>query len=360
MAVTKLELERFGPFAHAALPLSPGANVLLGANSTGKTFALKALYALLKALGPEAPPGAPARELLREKLAGVFRPDEGEIGRLVRRSRGRATGRLRVESEDSLLLRLTISTAGRHPISNLHYPGSSDSPGAPNLGIPSLFLPSREVLAMYEGFVAAYRQRELSFDETYFDTAVALSAAAKRGPRSKAFRIVMQRLEDAMGGWVRLEGPRFYLHSKTGAHIEAHLMAEGLRKVASLVHLLANGTLTQGSILFWDEPEANLHPRLAELVVECLGVLADNGVQIMLATHDYLLADAVSRWAEYRDVETDAPDVQFLQFVRGKNDAVTVETASTFTDLSPNPLLDAYLVHHDREQHLIAKRFASA
>lgn len=359
MPVTKLSLERFGPFGNAELPLSPGVNVLVGANSTGKTFALKALYAILKGLGPEASPGTPPRESLREKLSGVFRPDDGEVRRLISRSHGRSTGRLRVEFSDRDPVRVTIS-AGKQVISSLDFPRkgqTSNGTPQPDIDIPALFLPSREVLAMYEGFVAAYRQRELAFDATYFDTAIALSAAARRGPRSKPLRDVMERLEGELGGWVRLEGPRFYLHSGRG-RLEAHLVAEGLRKVASIVHLLANGTLVQGGILFWDEPEANLHPRLAEIVVECLGVLAENGVQIMLATHDYLLADAVSRWGEYRDVSEQSAPVRFQLTRDNTGDNVKVEVADTFADLSPNPLLEAFLEHHDREQRLIAKRFA--
>ncbi len=362
MPVSKLTLERFGPFRSADLDLSEGVNVLLGANSTGKTFALKALYTILAGLGPGAPPGTSPRELLRAKLAGVFRPDDGEVRRLVSRAPGRSTGRLRVEFDDRDPVRVTISTGGRQPISSLEFPRERrDAHGSAEpalLDAPALFLPSREVLAMYEGFVAAYEQRELSFDETYYDTAVAMSAAALRGPRPKELRDVARRLEEEMGGWIRLEGPRFYLHGAHGERLEAHLLAEGLRKIAQIVHLIANGRLRQGGILFWDEPEANLHPRLTEVVVECLGVLAESGIQILLATHDYLLADAVSRWSEYREVINGAAEVRFFQLTRTDSDDVVVETADTFTDLSSNPLLDAFLAHHDREQRLIARRLA--
>ncbi len=41
---------------------------------------------------------------------------------------------------------------------------------------------------MYEGFVAAYSDRELSFDETYYDLCVALSANPIKGKRLKVAR----------------------------------------------------------------------------------------------------------------------------------------------------------------------------
>lgn len=362
MPVTKLTLERFGPFANAEFDLSPGVNVILGANSTGKTFALKALYSILRGLNSEARPGVSPRELLRDKLAAVYLPDDGNVRRLVSRVHGKTNGRIRVEFDDFKPVRATISTGGQQVISSLSYPRLPAKRGGPprsRLNVQALFLPSRELLAMYEGFVAAYQQRELSFDETYFDTAVALSASALRGPRPGQFRDVMEKLETELGGKIRLEGPRFYLRSKKGK-LEAHLLAEGLRKVASIVHLIANGALRHGGVLIWDEPEANLHPRLAEVVVECLGVLAEGGVQILVATHDYLIADAVSRWSEYRSVLERTADVRFFQLQRDTDGEVRVDRADTFIDLPHNPLLDAFLDHHDEEQRLIARRLSES
>lgn len=361
MAVTKLALERFGPFGDVEFDLSPGVNVILGPNSTGKTFALKALYAVVKSLGPEARPGVPPKELLRDKLAGVFAPDDGDVRRLVSRIHGKSNGRIRVEFDDLKPVRATISTGGKQVISSLSYPRAAVKKGPPRsrLETPALFLPSREVLAMYEGFVAAYRQRELSFDETYFDTALALSAAALRGPRPGQLRDVVEKLEKELGGKIRLQGPRFYLRTAQRGKLEAHLLAEGLRKIASVVHLIANGALRQGGVLIWDEPEANLHPRLAEVVVECLGALAEGGVQILVATHDYLIADAVSRWSEYRGLLPRTADVRFFELGRGSDGQVLLERADTFVDLPDNPLLDAFLRHHDREQELVAAKLSS-
>lgn len=357
MPITTVELDQFGPFAHATFDLVPGVNVLLGANGTGKTFMTKGLYSLVKGLSGEGAPGVPPREAVRGKLAGVFRPDDGDVRRLVSRVQGRSTGRLRVDFDDRDPIRVTISTGAR-PISSLTYPRGKGE--APNIDVPALFLPSREVLAMYEGFIAAYQNRELSFDETYFDTAVALSATALRGRRPGNLSKVAERLEGEIGGKVRLEGPRFYLHASAGGRLEAHLMAEGWRKVASVVHLIANGALRQGGLLIWDEPEANLHPRLAEVVVDCLVALAEGGVQILVATHDYLVADAISRAGEYRDVLGTAASIRFFQLTRGDGSPAAVQSADTFAELGDNPLLTAFLEHHDREQTLVVKQLGGA
>lgn len=360
MAVRTVKLDQFGPFSDAVLELVPGVNVLLGANGTGKTFVLKALYAVVKSLSGEGALGAPPREAVRAKLAGVFRPDDGDIRRLVSRGSGKSTGRIRVEFDDRDAIRVTISTGGSRPISSLIYPPQRNG-STSELELRALFLPSREVLAMYEGFVAAYQQRELSFDETYFDTALALSAAALRGPRPGPLRKVTERLEEAIGGKVRLEGPRFYLRaSHGGGRLEAHLVAEGSRKVASVVHLIANGALRQGGLLIWDEPEANLHPRLAEVVVDCLLALAGGGVQVVIATHDYLVADAISRASEYRKASDTTATVRFFQLLREDGAPATVARADTFADLPNNPLLQAFLDHHDREQRLIMQELGDS
>ena len=93
--------------------------------------------------------------------------------------------------------------------------------------------------------------------------------------------------------------------------LEFTLLAEGLRKLGLLWLLIQNGSLLQGSVLFWDEPETNLNPRLFGPVVEILLELQRQGVQIFIATHDYLILkqldlqttdkDQVAYHALYRD-----------------------------------------------------------
>ena len=50
MPLTRVQLERFTAFTHLDLEVSPGINVLIGANGTGKTHLLKVCYAACEAL----------------------------------------------------------------------------------------------------------------------------------------------------------------------------------------------------------------------------------------------------------------------------------------------------------------------
>ena len=66
--------------------------------------------------------------------------------------------------------------------------------------------------------------------------------------------------------------------------MEAHLVAEGLRKLASILYLILNGEINADTILFWDEPEANLNPALVKVVAKFIRVLQECGLQIFVAT----------------------------------------------------------------------------
>jgi predicted ATPase len=60
-----------------------------------------------------------------------------------------------------------------------------------------------------------------------------------------------------------------------------------------VARLIANGSLDANSMLFWDEPEANLNPRLIRRLAPLLLDLAEAGVQVFIATHSLFLMRAL-------------------------------------------------------------------
>jgi predicted ATPase len=71
--------------------------------------------------------------------------------------------------------------------------------------------------------------------------------------------------------------------------MEMHLVAEGLRKLAMVARLIATGQLIDKGFLFWDEPEANLNPKVIKSVAKTILHLCRNGIQVFIATHSLFL-----------------------------------------------------------------------
>lgn len=351
MKIKSISIERFTAFERFEAEFSPGLNVFIGANATGKSHLLKLLYAPLKTLeqSPLHRPQAARAELalkVREKLETVFRPEDGRSGRLVRRGVGRDHARVEVACSDGSI-GFGLTTLGRLTLDSYQRLGKLPTPEA------CLFLPSREFLSAYEGFIAAYQARELSFDETYYDLCVALSAVPLRGPRGEKAAGLLAPLIRALPFKVVLQNGRFYITAPGQGKIEAHLVAEGYRKIASVIHLVNNGALAQNGIIFWDEPEANLNPQLIVHVARLLMQLAGADVQVLVATHDYLLASELSMAAEYDRPEARKAQVRFFCLNRAERDApVEIESGDTLADLRHNPIFEEFTAHHEREREL--------
>lgn len=90
MTLTHLQLYRFTAFERLELDLSPGINVFIGTNGTGKTHLMKAAYAACDITKSKLD--------FADKLIRVFLPSGGNLGRLVKRQK--ASSVLFIEIKD--------------------------------------------------------------------------------------------------------------------------------------------------------------------------------------------------------------------------------------------------------------------
>jgi energy-coupling factor transporter ATP-binding protein EcfA2 len=345
MKIQQLKVHRFTAFEDATFVCGSGVNVLIGENGSGKSHILKLLYALSEAvrrftrgeiLDVAGETTATLDAIVGAMLLGVFRPDD--LGRLVRRGRGRRSATIEVVW-DTGTLSVTLSSLGRV---------TARTKGDFSSLERAIFLPPREVLSIFPGFASSYLRRELEFDRTYYDLCVSLDAKPLRGPRGPVRGALLSPIEQALGGSVAVENGRFYLYLPDGK-MEAPLVAEGLRKLAMIAYLVVNGSLTENAFMFWDEPEANMNPKLSQLTRDIVFGLAGQGVQVFLATHDYVLTSDLSLALETRPELRSS--VSF--FALGRSDeqqGVTVERGGFFAELQNNPILDAFTSLHERER----------
>lgn len=346
--VQKLVLEQFTAFdARTEFEFNPGINVFIGTNSTGKTHALKAIYTMLKICerAKRDFSGNPLDEMKRlevmaqDKFEKVFKPQK--IGHLVRHHRGQRTGTVEL-TYNGKNIAVETTTQSKFSLISKNLPEP----------VQSVFLPAHEFLSAYQGFISAYELRETAFDETYYDLALALNAAQLLGKKQEEIKSLVGPLEKAIqDAKVTQDKGQFFIKLPE-AKLESPLVAEGYRKLAGLIYLLNNGSLTQNGILFWDEPEANLNPKLVKTIVDTLKILAASGVQVFISTHDYLVSQELSLLAEYGEWK----DIRFFAFQQPKRGAgVIVEWADNLTQISHNPILDEFAAHYDRETSLFNK-----
>lgn len=287
----KIKIENFTVFDDVEFTFGQGVNVIIGDNGTGKSHLLKLAYAISTvAVGDKqkaAPPKAELQRQIAAKLLNVFRPDT--LGRLVRSKRAKGEGR-----GNRGRAAVALDFLGDAQRWSFTFSGMAEKDVVLN-AVPktlqeseAIFIPTKEVMSMFPGFASLYRNRELSMDETYFDLCLALDGAPLRGPRLESIKQLLDPIEERLGGKVVREGDRFYLDSDKGK-TEMPLVAEGVRKLATLAHLLRNGALTRKGLVFWDEPESNLNPRLIRDVAAMLMSLASQGVQVFIGTHSFFL-----------------------------------------------------------------------
>lgn len=337
MKLTQLKLRNFTVFGSADFSFASGINVLIGENATGKSHALKVMYSMLKSAG-DTRRLAP-EEHLKGVLASNFRPDDNAIQRLLR------TG-----SEDACSL--WVKADGNETHASFNQYGDLRLTVHQWSTLPNVvYIPARDVLAMYDGFAALYERAEISFDATYYDICIALQSPNQRGEAKVAADHLVTPLNELLGGSVALRGPRFYVNAGDGEH-EAHLTAEGLRKIATLIHLVNNGSIKAGTVLFWDEPETNLNPRLVDRLTHGLRLLASRGVQIFIATHDFLLTHRLSLASEHH-IEP-AVETKFFSLHRESAvEPVEIEVAGTVQQLDRNPILEAYSQYYEYQRELL-------
>jgi len=330
MKLTRIKLERFTAFEKLDLNLSQGINVFVGANATGKTHLMKLAYASCDITKTKLD--------FAEKLIRIFLPSGRALGRLVKRQK--ISSRCVVEiflGDIKLRAHFTNHTKKSENATLTNINKWMENP------IESVYIPVKEMLSNAPGFRSLYSQREIHFEEVYADILDRAYRPALRGPADKARKKLMNILQKAIDGKVTIKEEEFFLRNKQG-NLEFSLLAEGIRKFGLLWLLIQNGTLLSGSVLFWDEPETNLNPKLFGVLMEIILDLQRIGVQVFLATHDYVILKEL----DLRRREKDRIKFHSL-YRKSETGEILCHSVDTYLEIHPNSIAEAFADLYDRE-----------
>ena len=338
MPLKKIEAENFTVFEKIEIPFSKGLNVLVGENGVGKTHIMKVAYAACQASKHDVS--------FSQKTVMLFRPDQSRIGRLVNRNKsGNNTAEISVASDISKIS-MSFSVKTKKWDAEVH---AEEKWEKQMLDLSSVFIPAKEILSNAWNLDAAVKMGNVEFDDTYLDLIAAAKIDISRGVDSAERKKYLSLLQKISTGRVTLQEDRFYLKPGTQAKLEFNLVAEGIRKIALLWQLIKNGTLEKGSVLFWDEPEANINPRYIPNLAELLIMLEREGVQIFVSTHDYFL----SKYIEVKKSEDS--EVQYISLYKDENDKVQCEIEKDFELLEHNAIMETFRQLYREEVGVVLK-----
>lgn len=329
-------MEEFTAFKELDLEVSPGVNIFIGANGTGKTHILKLLYAACDITNTQ--------KNFADKIEAVFMPYEHQLGRLVKRHKTSNRARVIIFRKNARIVMSFSSHAKEGKQAKIRNATSWFSEK-----MECAYIPVKEMLANSRGFLSTYQKRELHFEEIYADIISRAQLPLLRGPADQRRKKLLALLQQNMKGKVNSKHEEFFLKSSQG-NLEFSLLAEGMRKLGLLWILIQNGTLLDGSILFWDEPEANLNPKMMRMVVEIILELQRLGVQIFLATHDYVTLKEFDLQAREQD------KVSYHALFRDKTNEICVNSTSDYTMIDPNAIAQTFSELYDRDIERALKR----
>lgn len=349
-----IEIQNFTCFPEARLDFSRGLNIIVGENGTGKSHLLKLGYAALYAAAQTSlDDGQDDKTVrLRAALNGVFKSTS--INKLFSfRNNGNYECSVRVRADssqvdfsfnfDKQILNNTLNTFN---LSNIEIYKEQIRP---------IFIPAKEILSIYTGLSYEIENKLLAFDETYLHLAKALSAGEVKGEAFERIKQYVLQIEKIINAVCVKHDDKFFLVPFTieqlqqkrrvteYPEVEAHLAAEGDRKIGLLAYLLCNDTLRPGASLFWDEPEANLNPKLVKKLAEVLVELS-NVMQITLATHSLFLL----RELEILQEQNKNFNIRYFGLHFTGSGGVSIEQGDSIDDIGNITALDESIMQSNR------------
>lgn len=291
------KIKEYRQFESAKFDNFSNINLFIGKNDTGKTTILKFLYANCSEL----------REIV----------DNGEKDISVYSSINRHQNKIIMDisnsNNDSInftiakTIRLGLNYANEYnfdfTISNSKNEiiTSKENINDFNYDYKSLFIPAKEILSIMNS-IAYLKSKGISdFDDSYND--IVFEILTQKNVDEANFLEVFKNKSkyDFYNGKVKMlnnGNKKVVYYRNDGEVYDINFVAEGIKKLGIFPILHNTGNLTKKTVLFIDEPENSLHPKLVREFMRFLVDISKDEVQIFMASHNSFVLNQLSNIAE--------------------------------------------------------------
>lgn len=346
--IRKVVLDDVAGIAHLENPMPfAGVNVILGKNDMGKTILLKMLYSVAKSLetytlrGENSDLPETYDTLLASKIQGVYGRNRFILGDLVRKNGFPHRLSVKMEFDNSRfdLVEFSYGVDSKKVIKEVNVRMSENlSP------INAVFVPANEVLSAFAAIKAMARLFHYpGYDDTTLDLIELLDIPETS--QTLLSEEALSKVQQMFGGELKqVDSSERFVFRKGNNEYRMFLTAEGVKHIGVLGTLLKNGSIRQGTILFLDEPENNLHPSAVREFVKLIVLLSKLGVQVFLTTHNYF----VLKQLQNESIRHES-DIVCCSLSRGDERVVEARFANLKEEMPDNDIVRESLMMYDED-----------
>lgn len=347
--IDKIGLNNITKFKKASINCASGINVFIGENGTGKTHLMKAIYAFLKTTEKYDDFGSD----LTKKLDNTFNAS-GVENLITKNQDGEASLSMLLNGQNysySIFQKESFPIAKDEGV----YKNTSFTKNCMELNsIKSLFIPTHEIVTTFVELRDWLDRYKNNFEDTYLDLAKALFYTPTKEVGS--LQNALDFITNIINGKLVFSNNEFLVEYDQ-MKIKATMLSEGVKKFILFAHLIKNQSLTSDTILFLDEPEVHFNPKYITLFNELLVLLANSGVQIFVATHDYLFIHQLALMQEYKatilkEQNKEIPSLMFHSLYSNDEKQTEIESSEKLSEINQNPILDEFTDLYNKEQQL--------
>ena len=125
---------------------------------------------------------------------------------------------------------------------------------------------------------------ESGFDDSYND--IIYEILARKNIDERELLNVFKNRYDFYNGNIQIDKNTVNYYKNDGNIYNINIVAEGIKRLGIFEILHNTGNLTKKSILFIDEPENNLDPKMLRELMRFLVDISKEGVQIFMASYN--------------------------------------------------------------------------
>ncbi len=212
-----------------------------------------------------------------------------------------------------------------------------------------VFIPAKEVVSAFNAIKAIARQYYFpGYDDTTLDLIDLLDIPVKHADVPDGFAEILGRMREIFSGELRqVDSNERFVFKRGNTEFQMPVTAEGVKHIGVLPTLIMNGQIKEGTVLFLDEPEDNLHPQALRLLVKTLALMARKGVQVFMTTHNYFTLKQMQI-----EAQTHGMDVMCCSLSRNDKNVVDATFANLRDGMLDNDIVEESLAMYDEDIRL--------